>query len=156
MSFSINFGSPNPYSLTVPTVDLKTNFISKYGSYSYPFDSIDSIGGQTIKTSWPIIMAIIGIFITVFLFAGSQKEVDPETKKEKERTLLKQILYAFAWFSLFVTIFGFGYGGYLYFAVYLPQYGKWLNSLPSEAKISLGAINTIDNLVEQINAKNRR
>jgi hypothetical protein len=154
MSFSINLGSlgrisSSPVSLTVPTVDLKTNFVSRYGSYSMPFDSIDNLGGQTFKTQWPILVAVIGIILSVLSFAGSSREVDPETNELKERTAMKKFLFALGWLLLLSSVFGFGYGAYLYIAVYLPQYHLWFKSLPSEAKASIGAIKTIDSLVNQ-------
>lgn len=156
MSFSINLGSLGnisslPVSFDVPSVNLKSDFINKYGSFAAPYDSIDSIGGQTFKTQWPMLASVVGIIFAVFCFIGSAKEVDPETKQELERSTGKSLLLGLGWLLLLSSIFGFGYAGYLYFAIYLPQYYKWLDSLPSDGKVSLGAIRTIDNLVSQIN-----
>ena len=164
MSFSLNLGSLGTLSTSplsgvsmgVPTFDLKANFVSKYGSYSTPYDNLDSIGNQTFKTQWPMLASIVGIFLAIFCFIGSAREVDPETKQEMERSGMKKFLLGLGWLILLSSLFGFGYGGYLYFAVYLPQYYKWLESLPSEAKVSLGTIKTIDSLVSQVNSKNRR
>ncbi len=154
MSFSLNLGSLGtinsaPISFSVPTVDLKANFVNRYGSYSMPYDSIDNLGGQTFKTQWPLLIGIVGVFAAIFSFVGSAREVDPATNELKERTAMKKFLFGLGWLLLLSSVFGFGYGIYLYIAIYLPQYNQWLKSLPSEAKVSLGAIKTIDNLVSQ-------
>jgi hypothetical protein len=154
MSISFNLGKLNtsPFSIGNPTLDMKANFINKYGTLASPYESLDSLGNQTFKTYWPILVSIVGIIVSIFCFIGSAKDKDPKTQKELERTTGKTILLGLAWFLLFSSIFGFGYGSYLYIAIYLPQYNDWFASLPIDAKSSLGSIKTIDNLVSRINS----
>ncbi len=140
MSFNINL---NPF--VSSSTNLKTNFISNYAQYAESYNNIDLIGNQKFNTQWPLLVAIIMIVIAIVLFIYTQKEKDMYGK-EIERTTIKKLLYNFAFVLLFGSVFGFGYGAYLYLAVYLPEYYEWFDSLPKEAKANVGMIYAIDKI----------
>lgn len=144
MSFSFGFGNS-------PDVDLKTNFIANYGSYAQPYDALDAMGNQKFNTSWPILVVIVSVILMIMFFIMGKQEVDPKTNKPIEKTTGKKILTGLAWLLLLTSLFGTGYGLYLYFAVYMPQYAKWFESLPSQAKASVGMITAMDRLLSQTN-----
>ncbi len=145
MSFNINFGQS-------PEINLKSNFITNYGRYSQPFDKIDMMGNQKFNTLWPLFVGIIGVFASVGLFVKSKPASDPVTGKPLEKTDVQKLLYGLGWFMLASTIFGFGYAGYLYWFIYLPQYYRWFEKLPTDAKVAIGMISTIER-IETINRK---
>ncbi len=149
MSFNINL---NPFQST--STNLKSNFISNYANYAEPYDSIDLIGNQKFNTQWPLLLGIIMIVIAIVLFIYTQKQKDMYGK-ELERTTFKKLLYNLAFGLLFGSVFGFGYGAYLYLAVYLPEYYKWFDSLPSDAKASVGMIYAIDKIETSARTNNR-
>jgi hypothetical protein len=130
MSFSFGFGNS-------PVVDIKSNFIANYGSYAQPYDALDAIGNQKFNTSWPVLLVVLSIVLMIVCFVMGKQEVDPKTNQPIEKTNGKKIATGLAWLLLLTAVFGGGYGAYLYFAVYLPQYAKWFESLPSQAKASL-------------------
>ncbi len=148
MSLSINL---NPFLNT--SSNLKSNFISNYAQYAESYDNIDLIGNQKFNTQWPILVAIIMIVIAIILFIYTQKEKDIYGK-ELERPTLKKILYNLALVLLVGSIFGFGYGTFLYLAVYLPEYYKWFNSLPPSAKANISMIYAIDKIETSTKFKN--
>ena len=144
MSFTFGFGSS-------PDVDIKSNFIANYGSYAQPYDALDAMGNQKFNTSWPVLVVIVSVVLMIMFFVMGKEEVDPKTKKPIEKTTGKKILTALAWLLMLSAIFGSGYGLYLYFAVYMPQYTKWFDSLPSQGKASVGMISAMDKLLSQTN-----
>jgi len=150
MSWMLNFTN------SVGT-DLKTQFIADYGRLSTNFIHIDHLGNQKLNTQWPIIVLVAGIFLAVFAYIGSKPDKDEMTGEEKERTSMQKFLLGLTWLFALCSVFGAGYGAYLYFAIYLPEYFKWFNSLPSDAKAKLGMITSIDKInTEQMSRTNRR
>jgi hypothetical protein len=129
--------------------NLKTQFVSNYGKFSTGFENIDPLGNQKLNTQWPIFIIVIGIILAVLSYVGSKPEKDEKTGADKERTNMQKFLFGLTWLFILCTIFGAGYGGYLYFAIYLPEYFKWFQSLPLDAKTMLSMITTVD----KINAK---
>ena len=144
MSFSFAFGSS-------PASNLKTNFIANFGSYAQPFNSLDPLGNQKFNTSWPIFFVVISVFLMIAFFHYGKQIVDPATNQPIEKTTGKKILTGLAWLLLATSIFGTGYGIYLYFAIYMPQYVEWFESLPLEAKTSIGMISAMDKILSQAN-----
>ena len=126
--------------------DLKSQFVADYGKLSSSFQHIDPLGNQKFNTQWPLIVLIVGIILSVLTWVVSKPEKDSETGKEKERTGLQKFLLGLSWLFILCSVFGAGYGAYLYFAIYLPEYFKWFNGLPLEAKTKLGMISTIDTI----------
>ncbi len=124
--------------------DLKTQFVANYGKFATGFAHIDPIGNQKFNTQWPIIVIILGIILSVLAYIGSRPDKDEKTGESKERTGLQKFLLGVTWLFILCAVFGAGYGAYLYFAIYLPEYFKWFETLPMEAKGKLGMITTID------------
>ncbi len=124
--------------------DLKTQFVADYGKLATGFVHVDPLGNQKFNTQWPILVIIIGIILSVFAYIGSRPDKDEKTGESKERTGLQKFLLGLTWLFILCAIFGAGYGAYLYFAIYLPEYFKWFETLPIEAKGKLGMITTID------------
>jgi hypothetical protein len=129
-----------------PKKMLNIDFVTNYGSYAQPFDAIDSLGNQTFATRLPIFVSLATLFCSALLFSFGRQEYDSITKQYKDKTLKKKVLTVLGWLLLICTLGGFGYGIYLYFAVYMTQYAKWFESLPTEAKTSIGMIQTIQKL----------
>jgi hypothetical protein len=142
MSFLLNFTN---------SVDsnLKTQFVANYGNLSTGYTHIDALGNQTMNTRWPIFVIIVGIIFAVVTWLYSKPETDPQTGKSTERNGLQKFLLGLSWLFVFCSVFGFGYGLYLYFGVYLPEYFKWFESLPIDAKTKLGMITTIEKINSQ-------
>lgn len=134
------------FGLTNPTLGIKSNFVASYGSYAEPYDALDSMGYQKFNTQWPYLVAIVSLILMIVCFVYGKQEVDPKTKEPIEKTTGKKFLTGLGWLLLACTLFGTGYGTYLYFAVYMPQYAKWFESLPSQAKASVGMMTTLDRL----------
>lgn len=126
--------------------DLKSQFVADYGRLSSSFNHIDPLGNQKINTQWPLIVLIVGIILAILTWVGSKPETDDKTGKEKERTGMQKFLLGLSWLFILCSVFGAGYGAYLYFAIYLPEYFKWFDGLPLEAKTRLGMISTIDSI----------
>jgi len=137
-----------------PSMNLKTDFITKYGSFASGFDSIDVMGGQTFNTTWPYLASAGAFVFMLFLFYLGSEEIDPNTNKPIPKTRM-QIIYTRLGVIFFLgTLFGCGYGIYLYFAVFSPQHAMWYSKLPYDAKLELKSIHTIDNLTAQVNNNN--
>ncbi len=145
MSLNISFGNQNV------GLDMKSRFISDYGQYSQSYSYLDPLGKQKFNTQWPYLVLVIGIILSIITFIAASPEKDPKTGQLKERTGMQKFYYGLAWLCVLCSVFGAGYGVYLYFAIYLPEYYKWFETLPSEAKGKLAMISTID----QIEANNR-
>jgi len=126
--------------------DLKSQFVSNYGNLSTGFAHIDPLGKQKFNTLWPLIVLVVGIILAIMTYIGSKPDKDEKTGKEKERTGMKKFLLGLSWLFILCSVFGAGYGAYLYFAIYLPEYFKWFESLPTNAKTQLGMITTIDSI----------
>ncbi len=141
MSFTFGLGNPS--------LDIKSNFVINYGSYSEPYDSLDAMGYQKFNTQWPYLVAIICLILMIVSFVVGKQDVDPKTNQPIEKSIGKKLLTGLGWALLFGTLFGTSYGIYLYFAVYMPQYAKWFESLPSQAKVTVGMVSTLDNLTSQ-------
>lgn len=141
MSFLFGLGNPS--------LDVKSIFVTKYGSYAHPYDSLDATGYQKFNTQWPYLFAVLCFFLMVISFGLGGQTIDPETKKPIEKTTSKKFLTGLGILFLLCTLFGAGYGLYLYFAVYMTQYVQWFDSLPLEAKSSVGMMTTLDNLAAQ-------
>lgn len=124
--------------------DLKTQFVTDYGKLATGFAHIDPLGNQKFNTQWPILVIILGIIFSVLAYIGSRPDKDEKTGESKERTGLQKFLLGVTWLFILCAVFGAGYGAYLYFAIYLPEYFKWFETLPMEAKGKLGMITTID------------
>ena len=137
-------------------MDLKPGFVADYGKYSASYGHLDSLGNQKFNTQWPYIVIIVGIILSIVTFIAATPEKDAKTGLPKERTSMQQIYLGLTWLFILCTIFGSGYGLYLYFAIYLPEYYKWFDSLPADAKGRLGMILTIDKIKEnEISERNR-
>ena len=141
MSFNVNFGLSNAIGM-----DLKSQFVADYGTYSSKFDHLDPLGYQKINTQWPILVVIVGIILAVLTWVGSKPSKNEKTGQDNERTGMQKFLLGLSWLFILCSVFGVGYGSYLYFAVYLPEYFKWFEMLPRDAKTRLGMISTIDKL----------
>ncbi len=126
--------------------DLKTQFVSNYGNLSTGFTHIDPLGNQKFNTQWPLLVLIVGIILAILTYVGSKPEKDEKTGKVKDRTPMQKFLLGLSWLFILSSVFGAGYGAYLYFAIYLPEYFKWFESLPTSAKTQLGMISTIDSI----------
>jgi hypothetical protein len=129
-----------------PALDLKSNFIVKYGSYAQPYDALDATGSQKFNTLWPYMITVISFFLMIFCFTYGKEEIDPKTNQPIEKTPMKKMLTNLGFLLLLCTIAGSGWGFYLYLMVYLPQKTKWFNSLPDQAKASVGMMYTLDSL----------
>lgn len=138
MSFTFGLGNP--------TLDIKSNFVANYGSYAEPYDALDSMGYQKFNTQWPYLIVVVGLILMILSLTFGKQQVDPKTNQPIEKTTGKKILTGLGWLFLLCTLFGAGYGIYLYFAVYIPQYAKWFESLPSQAKANIGMMTTLDRL----------
>jgi hypothetical protein len=130
--------------LAILGTNLKSEFIKDYASYAAEYDAIDVMGNQTFKTTWPYIVSAIGIIVMIIFFVMGMEKVDPVTKQPIPKTTMQPIYTYIGWFLLCCSLFGFGYGLYLYFAIFSPQYNEWYDSLPSTAKIELASINQLD------------
>ncbi len=126
--------------------DLKTQFIADYGKLSSSFTHIDPIGNQKFNTQWPLIVIIVSIILAILSYVGSKPEKNEKTGIDLQRTTMQKFLFGLSWLFIFCSIFGAGYGAYLYFAIYLPEYFKWFNSLPIDGKTRLNMISTIDKI----------
>jgi hypothetical protein len=113
-------------------VNYKTNFISKYGSTTNNYDELDQLGQ----------MNNAGIFILIFIFAVVLCILSFVFSSKYDR--LSKYLYYFGWFFLIVIIVTLGYGSYIYFFLYLPQWNEWYKTLPSQAKQDLMSIKTLN------------
>lgn len=129
-----------------PALDLKSNFIINYGSYAQPYDALDATGSQKFNTLWPYMVTVISLVLMIFCFIYGKEETDPKTNQPIEKTLGKKIATNLGFLLLLCTIAGTGWGVYLYFMVYLPQYDKWFESLPSPAKATVGMMYTLDSV----------
>jgi hypothetical protein len=138
MSFTFGLGNP--------TLDIKSNFVANYGSYAEPYNALDYMGYQKFNTQWPYLIAVVGLIFMILSFIFGKQQVDLKTNQPIEKTNSKKILTGLGWLFLLCTLFGAGYGIYLYFAVYIPQYAKWFESLPSQAKANVGMMSTLDRL----------
>lgn len=147
MSFTFGFGNP--------TLDVKSNFVATYGSYAEPYDALDSMGYQKFNTQWPYLVAFVSLILMIVCFSFGKQQVDPKTNKPIEKTTGKKLLTGLGWLLLVCTLFGTGYGVYLYFAVFMPQYTKWFESLPTQAKASVGMMTTLDRLTSSSNTNNQ-
>ena len=132
-----------------PGTNLKTNFINDYGEYALDFKTIDPLGKQKMNTLWPYIVMVVSIILTVYLFIVGKKEKDPNTNQPIEKTTLKKILTGLAWSTLLISLISGGYGVYLYFFIYLPEYLEWSTSLPPGAFAKLTMIKAIDSVESQ-------
>lgn len=139
MSWNFNFTN------SVGT-NLKTQFVSDYGKFSTGFEHIDPLGNQKFNTQWPLIVIIVSIILAVLSYIGSKPEKDEKTGTDKPRTNMQKFLFGLTWLFILCLIFGTGYGIYLYFAIYLPEYFKWYKLLPLDGKTRLGMITTVDKI----------
>ncbi len=149
MSWMLNFTN------SVGT-DLKTQFVSDYGKLSANFAHIDPLGNQKFNTQWPMIVLIVSIILSVITYIGSKPEKDEKTGKDRERTGMQKFLLGLTWLFILCSVFGAGYGAYLYFAIYLPEYFKWFDSLPMDAKTRLGMITTVDKVNSKAESNRNR
>lgn len=140
MSF-VNVGLSN-----VIGADLKSQFVATYGVYSTNFIHLDPLGNQKINTQWPILVVIVGVILSVLTWVGSKPSKNEKTGKDNDRTIMQKFLFGLSWLFMLCSVFGVGYGSYLYFLVYLPEYFKWFEILPIDAKTRLGMISTISNI----------
>ena len=90
----------------------------------------------------------------LFLCYLGSEQIDPNTNKPIPKTRMEIIYTRLGHIFLLGTLFGCGYGIYLYFAVFSAQYKEWYSKLPSDAKLQLSSIHTIDNLTAQVNNNN--
>lgn len=127
-------------------IDLKSNFIEDYGSYAEPFDKLDYLGNMKTREVIILILCVVLAILSIVTYSYSQPDIDPQTKKELERTTYKKFLRGLMWLLIILTIIGFGYSGYSYLFLYLPQYYEWFKSLPKEAKTKIGMIKAIDSV----------
>ncbi len=123
--------------------NLKTNFIVDYGKFSSGFNYVDELGNQKFNTFWPIVVLIVGIILSAITFIGSKP------KKDEERNKWQKILFGLTFLLILCSVCGAGYGIYLYFAIYLPEYRIWFDKLPPEAKSQLSMISTIDTITKR-------
>lgn len=126
--------------------NLKSQFIADYGKLSSGFDHIDPLGNQKFNTQWPIIVIIFFIILSIASYIGSRPEKDDKTGTDKDRTNMQKFLFGLTWLFILFTIFGAGYGAYLYLAIYLPEYFKWFELLPLDGKTRLGLIKSVDKI----------
>ena len=151
MSLNFSFGNNQSVGL-----DLKSRFVSDYGRYAESYNHIDNLGNQKFNTQWPYLVLVVGVILSIITFIASSPEKDAKTGLPKERTNMQKILLGLTWLFVLSSVFGAGYGLYLYFAIYLPEYYKWLESLPSDAKGKLGMIATVDRLEANEKAERER
>jgi len=132
-----------PFQAHSMTVDLinRNDFVNKYGDKATPYKALDSFGGTSPNVSWPFIVCFVFILIGAFAYTGSENDIDINTGKKIERSNFKKFLFSISILSLFIVLFGFIYGIYLFFFVYKVQYKLWYNGLPLEARLDLMTIN---------------
>jgi hypothetical protein len=149
--------------------DLKSQFIADYGEYSARFIHLDPLGKQKLNTLWPYLVLVVGLILAILCYFSSRpdKKTNDETNttqetneysklnimqkilyglQDKERNTMQKMLYGLSLFFILCSVFGVGYGGYLYLFIYMPEYFKWLDKLPNEGKIKLGMITSIDKI----------
>ncbi len=140
MSFSLNPTSLANNSLATTEI----NFVNKYGSYADKYDDITPLGEQ--KQIWFYIITILSAVLSTILFIKSKEQVDANNKPI-ERTTTETLLRILAWLTLIIFVGGTIYSGYMYFLIYLPQYYKWFNELPIDAKRDIAIIETLSKIV---------
>lgn len=146
------------YAAQGTSMNLKSDFIAKYGNYAQNFQYIDALGNQTTKTTYPYIIAFATFVLMIITsyFTKSEEQLTEEEKQNKKKNIIRKIGKILVILFLLTAIGSVGYGAYLYFTVYLVDYGKWFASLPNEAKLSISAINSIDKLINSANSSGRR
>ncbi len=142
----------NPTKLAVnQLVTNKLNFINTYGASTMNYDRLTATGEQ--KYAWFYFIPVLTIITTIILFAKSVQKVD-ENNNPIERTTIEKTLRILAWISLIICVLSLIYSGYMYLFMYLPQYNKWFNELPIDAKQQLKMINSLES-VATFNYSNR-
>jgi hypothetical protein len=142
MSLNFIFGNSQSVGL-----DLKSGFISDYGKYSSSYNNIDYFGNQKFNTLWPYLVLVVGIILSIITFIASNPTKDTKMGPPKERSSMQKLYLGLGWLFVLISVFGAGYGLYLYFTIYLPEYYKWFESLPVDAKGKLAMIESIDALI---------
>lgn len=142
MALNLIFGNSQSVGL-----DLKSGFIADYGKYSESYNNIDHFGNQKFSTTWPYLVLAVGIILSIITFVASNPTKDTQMGPPKERSDMQKFYLGLAWLCVLISVFGAGYGLYLYFTMYLPEYYKWFESLPVDAKGKLATIEAIDRLI---------
>lgn len=137
-------------SLQYSDSSIKTEFIQNYGSYASQFPALDSLGNQ--RSTGYILYSVFAFILMIIMFVVTQDKIDPVTKQTLPKTTIDNILTYFKYASIVLFLITLSYNGYMYFFVYLTQYGKWLLTLPDTAKASLLSINTLDSIIAQQNS----
>ena len=123
---------------------LRNQFITNYGSIAGKYDDyLDAFGNQTNKTTYPTLMGVVGVVLTIVSFiwySKSQQQPEEQRNKKKTANTFKKIL---SWILLIFTIGSFILAGYLYGFVYLPKKKDWFLELPMEAKGLLASIKAL-------------
>ncbi len=140
MSFSLNPLGVAQHEFNSSRVD----FINKYGTLASKYDRLNALGEQKNKLFYFLPLALL--ILSMILFAKSIQKKDADNKPI-ERTSDEKLLRNIAWIVFIGFILSTGYGGYMYFILYMPQYNKWFNELPFDAKEKLNLINTLDLVV---------
>jgi len=131
MNINIGIGGNNPFDTIGPSYktdinNKKKEFREKCTSKN-TYSNLDEFGNPNFNTMWPVIVMIIGIIITGFIF-NKTKFITDVTGIQIENPYIVFI-------SLIIVSALFGiYAIYLYVYKYSPEYNKWLNSLSSECK----------------------
>ena len=123
------------------------NFINKYGNYASGYKHLSPIGEN--KHFLHIIVAILSIVASIILFVNSPEERDAKNNPI-ERSTIKKIFRTSAWILLIVFVLSVVYGGYLHFALYLPEYNDWFQKLPADAKNDINIIHGINQIVNNM------
>ena len=110
-------------------IDRQREFISKYGSTTNNYNYLDQLGKMKNGTIVAIFIIAVLLSIGAFVFSNNNPKIISQC-------LLRKI----GWIFAIIAIFALGYGGMLYFFLYLPQWNTWFKTLPSEGQILLGSI----------------
>jgi cell division septal protein FtsQ len=133
-------------------------FINKYGKYALAFPLLYMDGSPNFYVSYPMVLFILcligGIIIMYFT---SNPQVDANGNKvldEKGKTIpdysnptpfqsfMRKVSYGLFGLSiLFVLLYAVNY-----WFRYIPEYYKWLDKLPTEAKIQVGMMTALKNM----------
>ena len=131
---------------------IQNDFISKYGTYASSYDALDALGQP--RNKYYQFLSVAALFFMILMVAITQEKIDPNTNKPFPKTTLDTILKYIKYLSIILFIVSLFFNGYKYFAIYVPQYLKWFESLPMDAKAQLVSISTLQSIMNQPTQQN--
>ena len=134
------------------------DFIRKYGKYALAYPLLYMDGSPNFYVTYPMLLFVLCLFGGIFMiYFTSNPKVDANGNKildEKGNTIpdysnptpfqsgMKTVSYGLFGFSVFFILFY----AINYWFRYIPEYYKWLAKLPTEGKIQLGIITSLNNM----------